>query len=72
MKCTVCNGKGSFEDAGKFFNCFICGGSGNQSMYFWGETDERIVEGEEHRVCTGKTNDRSKKQRKPRKSHAVN
>lgn len=72
MKCTVCNGKGSFKDAGRFNNCFVCGGSGCQSMYFWGEDDERTVEGEADRVHAGKGDVRSAKRRVSRKSNAAN
>jgi DnaJ-class molecular chaperone len=35
MKCTLCNGKGSYSDSGKYNNCFVCAGTGMQSMCFY-------------------------------------
>lgn len=69
MKCTVCNGRGNFLDARQRFDCFVCGGSGQQSMSFWGETqDEGNMEGQEHRLHTGKVDSGDKKNRKHRSS----
>lgn len=72
MKCTVCNGAGSFEDSGKFNNCFVCAGSGEQSMYFWENHDEGEMEREDRQLRARKNHRGHKKGRKhssPRKNH---
>lgn len=67
MKCSICNGKGSFKDAGKYSNCFVCGGSGSQSMYFWSDdNNERNLEGEENKLQSGKIDGRTSQKRKQR------